>query len=128
MKFKIIISIFLVIIFCYLLTPYPLNYIAPKENREYKILHLQEDILPKIDSLKTIAAKNVDNIKAKKKVLLNSEEKKNKVLSKLKDEIVLVQKEIEDDLKKDKEIISTNNNNNNNNNNNKSRKNKTSKN
>lgn len=125
MKFKIIISIFLVIIFCYLLTPYPLNYIVePKENREYKILHLQEDILPKIDSIKTIAHKNVDNIKAKRKILLHSEEMKNKVLSKLKDEIVLVQKEIEDDLKKDKEIISTNNNNNNN----KSRKNKTSKN
>lgn len=50
-----------------------------------------------------MTSKNVTNIKAKRKQLLNTEERKNKVLNQLKNELAFAQKEIEEDSKKQRE-------------------------
>lgn len=103
MKLKIIISALVVLLFCYLLKPYPLKYRTHHRNPEGKKTRLAVSELPNIDSIKTITSKNVTNIKAKRKIFWNSEKRKNRVLSQLEEEIALAQKEITTELNKDKE-------------------------
>ena len=103
MKLKIIISALVVLLFCYLLKPYPLEYRTHHRNTAIKKKRFAVSELPNIDSIKTITSKNVTNIKAKRKQLLNTEERKNKVLNQLKNELAFAQKEIEEDSKKQQE-------------------------
>ena len=103
MKLKIIISALVVLLFCYLLKPYPLEYKTHHRNTESKKNRFAVSELPNIDSIKTITSKNVTNIKAKRKIFWNSEKRKNRVLSQLEEEIALAQKEITTELNKDKE-------------------------
>lgn len=103
MKLKIIISALVVLLFCYLLKPYPLEYKTHHRNTASKKNRFDVSELPNIDSIKTITSKNVTNIKAKRKQLLNTEERKNKVLNQLKNELAVAQKEIEEDSKKQQE-------------------------
>lgn len=103
MKLKIIISALVVLLFCYLLKPYPLKYMTHHRYTESKKNRFAVSELPNIDSIKTITSKNVTNIKAKRKQLLNTEERKNKVLNQLKNELAVAQKEIEEDSKKQQE-------------------------
>lgn len=103
MKLKIIISALVVLLFCYLLKPYPLEYKTHHRNPESKKNRFAVSELPNIDSIKTITSKNVTNIKAKRKIFWNSEKRKNRVLSQLEEEIALAQKEITTELNKDKE-------------------------
>lgn len=108
MKLKIIISALVVLLFCYLLKPYPLEYKTHHRNTESKKNRFAVSELPNIDSIKTITSKNVTGIKAKRKQLLNTEERKNKVLNQLKNELAVVQKEIEEDSKKQQEAAEEN--------------------
>lgn len=103
MKLKIIISALVVLLFCYLLKPYPLEYKTHHRNTASKKNRFAVSELPNIDSIKTITSKNVNNIKAKRKIFWNSEKRKNRVLSQLEEEIALAQKEITTELNKDKE-------------------------
>lgn len=103
MKLKIIISALGVLLFCYLLKPYPLKHRTHHRNIESNKTRFAASELPNIDSIKTMTSKNVTNIKAKRKQLLNSEERKNKVLNQLKNELAFAQKEIEEDSKKKQE-------------------------
>lgn len=103
MKLKIIISALVVLLFCYLLKPYPLKYMTHHRNIESKKTRFTVSELPNIDSIKTITSKNVTNIKAKRKIFWNSEKRKNRVLSQLEEEIALAQKEITTELNKDNE-------------------------
>lgn len=103
MKLKIIISALVVLLFCYLLKPYPLEYKTHHRNTESKKNRFAVSELPNIDSIKTITSKNVTNIKAKRKIFWNSEKRKNRVLSQLEEEIALAQKEITTELNKDNE-------------------------
>ena len=103
MKLKIIISALVVLLFCYLLKPYPLEYKTHHRNTESKKNRFAVSELPNIDSIKTITSKNVTSIKAKRKIFWNSEKRKNRVLSQLEEEIALAQKEITTELNKDKE-------------------------
>lgn len=103
MKLKIIISALVVLLFCYLLKPYPLEYKTHHRNTESKKNRFTVSELPNIDSIKTITSKNVTNIKAKRKIFWNSEKRKNRVLSQLEEEIALAQKEITTELNKDNE-------------------------
>lgn len=103
MKLKIIISALVVLLFCYLLKPYPLEYKTHHRNTASKKNRFAVSELPNIDSIKTITSKNVTNIKAKRKIFWNSEKRKNRVLSQLEEEIALAQKEITTELNKDNE-------------------------
>lgn len=99
---KKLLTIIIVIFFLYVVTPYPNSLgVDIKKN----ITSSKENVIcaENLDSVKDIAMRNAGNITAKKKRLLDSEEKKNKILQKLRKEIELAEMQLkeEEELAKD---------------------------